>query len=102
VTKIKDSSRAGLTRRRFMAAATATAGAFGIHPSPTAAMSDTDTIIAPARETPIVRRVDVLVCGGGPAGVGAALFAARTGAKTMLIESMPFLGGVWTAVACRI
>ncbi len=98
MTKIKDSSRAGLTRRRFMAAATATAGAFGIHPSPTAAVSDTDTIIAPAREAPIVRRVDVLVCGGGPAGVGAALFAARTGAKTMLIESMPFLGGVWTAV----
>lgn len=47
---------------------------------------------------PVVRRVDVLVCGGGPAGCAAAVYAARAGAKTMLIENLPFLGGVWTAV----
>jgi hypothetical protein len=47
---------------------------------------------------PVIRRVDVLVCGGGPAGCAAAVYAARAGAKTILIENLPFLGGVWTAV----
>ncbi len=51
----------------------------------------------PAREIPVVERRDVLVCGGGPAGVAAALAAARSGAKTRLIELHGCLGGVWTA-----
>jgi flavin-dependent dehydrogenase len=38
--------------------------------------------------------VDVLVAGGGPAGIGAALAAARAGAKTLLIENHSFFGGV--------
>jgi hypothetical protein len=38
--------------------------------------------------------VDVLVAGGGPAGIGAALAAARAGAKTLLLERHGFLGGV--------
>ncbi|MCZ7599425.1 MAG: FAD-dependent oxidoreductase [Gammaproteobacteria bacterium] len=41
--------------------------------------------------------VDVLVCGGGPAGVGAALAAARSGARTLLVERFGMLGGMWTA-----
>ena len=53
-------------------------------------MPDSDTIMSPSRQVQIARRVDVLVCGGGPAGVGAAIFAARAGARTMLIETMPF------------
>ncbi len=39
---------------------------------------------------------DVLVCGGGTAGVAAAIAAARNGAKTALIEGSPFLGGMMT------
>ena len=39
---------------------------------------------------------DVLVAGGGSAGVGAAVSAAKTGAKTVLIEKNTFLGGVAT------
>jgi hypothetical protein len=50
-----------------------------------------------AREVPIVERCDVLVCGGGPAGVAAALAAARAGANTHLIELHGCLGGVWTS-----
>jgi len=45
----------------------------------------------------VADRCDVIVCGGGPAGVAAALAAARTGAKTRLMEVNGCLGGVWTA-----
>ncbi|NPV54889.1 MAG: FAD-dependent oxidoreductase [Firmicutes bacterium] len=40
---------------------------------------------------------DVAVFGSGPAGIGAALAAARNGAKTLLVEKMGFLGGQMTA-----
>jgi hypothetical protein len=51
----------------------------------------------PARKVPIVGRADVVVCGAGPAGVAAAIAAARAGAKTQLLEANGCLGGVWTA-----
>ena len=51
----------------------------------------------PARDLPVVGNADVVVCGGGPAGVAAALAAARKGAKTVLLEQHGCLGGIWTA-----
>lgn len=48
-------------------------------------------------DAPVIAEVDVLVCGGGPAGIGAALAAARNGARTMLIEQQGCLGGVATS-----
>jgi hypothetical protein len=51
----------------------------------------------PARQTDVIDEVDVLVVGGGPAGVCAAVSAARAGARTILIERHGFLGGMWTA-----
>ncbi|MFC1956520.1 FAD-dependent oxidoreductase [Chloroflexota bacterium] len=45
----------------------------------------------------MVRKVDMVVVGGGPAGFGAAVAAARNGAETVLIERYGFLGGMLTA-----
>ncbi|MDF2926366.1 MAG: glucose-inhibited division protein [Paenibacillaceae bacterium] len=55
------------------------------------------TFREPERDLPLAGHYDVIVCGGGPAGIGAAIAAARTGARTLIIENDGFLGGVWTA-----
>lgn len=44
----------------------------------------------------VIDGYDVIVCGGGPAGVAAAVSAGRKGAKTLLIERGGCLGGFWT------
>ncbi len=54
------------------------------------------TITEPARETRVCHDTDVLVVGGGPAGVAAAVAAARNGAKTCLVERYGHLGGMAT------
>jgi len=53
-------------------------------------------ITEPSRETKVLRETEVLVVGGGPAGVGAAVAAARNGADTTLIERYNHLGGMAT------
>lgn len=51
----------------------------------------------PARRTPVLGQCQVLVVGGGPAGLAAAVAAAQQGADTLLIERYGFLGGMGTA-----
>jgi len=58
------------------------------------------TVTEPSREVPVRAEVDVLVAGGGLAGVSAAVAAARGGARTLLIERNGFPGGVATAGMC--
>lgn len=50
--------------------------------------------IIQTREIPVIGRYDVVVCGGGPAGWIAAIAAARSGAKTAMVEQFGFAGGM--------
>ncbi|MBR0873625.1 FAD-dependent oxidoreductase [Bradyrhizobium tropiciagri] len=56
-----------------------------------------NTIAEPARQVPVYGEYDVAVLGGGPAGIAAAVAAARAGRRTLLIERYGFLGGMGTA-----
>ncbi|HKA10151.1 MAG TPA: FAD-dependent oxidoreductase [Candidatus Dormibacteraeota bacterium] len=52
------------------------------------------TVLEAARDVPVVAETDVLVVGGGPAGVAAAVEARRQGARALLTERYPYLGGM--------
>lgn len=56
-------------------------------------MSVSQTITEPARTTPVRGVYDILVVGGGPAGIMAALAAAGDGKRVALIEGRGFVGG---------
>ena len=60
-------------------------------------MTDRNFIMEPERRIPVSGTADVIVCGGGPAGVCAAVAAARLGAKTLLLEQGGALGGIMTS-----
>ena len=53
--------------------------------------------ITVSKSVPVVGSYDVVVCGAGPAGVIAAIAAAREGASVALVERFGFLGGMATA-----
>lgn len=58
------------------------------------------------RRTPVTEEVDVLVAGGGTAGIAAAVAAAREGARVSLVERYGFLGGLgvsaWPGTLCGL
>jgi hypothetical protein len=58
---------------------------------------NTTSIREPARDLPVRGEYDVVVLGGGPAGIAAATAAAMHGRKTLLVERYGFLGGMGTA-----
>jgi hypothetical protein len=55
------------------------------------------TIFEPARQIPLYGEYEIAVLGGGPAGIAAAVAAARAGRRTLLVERYGFLGGMGTA-----
>ena len=56
----------------------------------------------PSSEVPVLGEADVVVCGGGPAGISAAVSAARHGAKVILLERWPSVGGQSTNALVNI
>jgi NADPH-dependent 2,4-dienoyl-CoA reductase/sulfur reductase-like enzyme len=52
-----------------------------------------EVLYAERAELPVFWRGDVIVAGGGPAGLGAAIAARQSGAKVLLVERHAFLGG---------
>jgi len=55
------------------------------------------SITEPARNTPIFGEYEIVVLGGGPAGIAAAAASGALGRRTLLIERYGFLGGMGTA-----
>ncbi len=104
---MKSQKEKGITRREFFrnttkGAAVIAIGAGGMALSASAETADPaqkisgKTVKEAARETKVCRTADVVVVGGGPGGIGAALAAARSGADTVLIERYEHLGGMGT------
>ena len=95
----------GISRRKFFKSTAMTgAAAFAVgagiplsaQSSKPAAKVSGKTITEAARQTRVCQTCDVVVVGGGPGGIGAAVLAARSGAKTVLIERYEHLGGMAT------
>jgi hypothetical protein len=106
--KLSNEGENGITRRKFFkntamtGAAAVAIGAGGLalplssqsnKPSP---KTSSKTINEAGRQTRVCRTADVVIVGGGPGGIGAALTAARSGANTVLIERYGHLGGMGT------
>jgi hypothetical protein len=86
-----------IDRRRFLTATAAGAtGVAAVGRASDRGSADMGLCSEAAREVPLTADADVIVCGAGPAGVTAAIAAARAGAKVRLFEAHGALGGVWT------
>ncbi len=92
------SSTPNPSRRAFLQAALGGSLALPVLPGRgEAVVPKADMFHEPSHDLPINNDADVIVCGAGPAGIAAAITAARAGARTQLFEVHGCLGGVWTA-----
>ncbi|MCJ7822232.1 MAG: FAD-dependent oxidoreductase, partial [Armatimonadetes bacterium] len=54
------------------------------------------TVFEPGRELEVIEQAEVVVAGGGPGGVAAAIAAGREGADVLLVERYGYMGGLAT------
>ena len=100
----RDLSRRDFVKRAALTGAAAVAMGTGgaalasstARPNPSTSKISGKTVTEAVRETRVCRTADVVVVGGGPGGIGAAVAAARSGADTVLIERYEHLGGMGT------
>jgi len=89
-----------VTRRQAMGMTAAMVGGAAATGSgltlPACGSSSEGLIYEPGRVLPVLAETDVLVLGGGPAGMSAAIAAAREGVDTMIVERFGSFGGVIT------
>lgn len=94
-----------ISRRGFVRAA-ATSGAAALSGCASTGGRSRDDggaeIFLPERKVPVMAEADVVVCGGGSSGIAAAYSAAKNGAKVILIERWPSLGGMGTNALVNI
>ena len=94
------------TRRTFILSASGSSlGMLAAVTAAQAAKSDgspADGVVIPQRTVPVLAEADVVVCGGGTAGISAAYCAARHGVKVILLERWPSLGGMATNALVNI
>ncbi|MBI5828639.1 MAG: FAD-dependent oxidoreductase, partial [Chloroflexi bacterium] len=96
------------SRRQFLLAAGSGLGLSALGPATAEAAEKPKPrvvgghVIIPERKLPVLAEADVVVCGGGTAGVSAAYCAARHGAKVVLLERWPSLGGMATNALVNI
>jgi len=69
----------------------------GIASAGTAIQKNRKSVVEQAKKVPVIEDVDILVVGGGMAGVGAAVAAGRMGFRTLLVEYFGCLGGNGTS-----
>ena len=90
-----------ISRRSFLKASAVAGGAFVAWPMAASGQgidkNGKTSLTLPKRRIPVIMEVDVVVVGGGPAGFGAAVAAARNGAQTLLIERLGGPGGNMTS-----
>ncbi len=67
-----------------------------VQPNRSPALLANGQVIQPQRSLPVLTQTDVLVVGGGPAGVAAAVAARRAGAEVTIVERYGHFGGLWT------
>jgi FAD dependent oxidoreductase len=85
-------------RRQFVAAISAAAISTAVRVNADELVKPPESVFhEPTHSLTLVDDADVIVCGAGPAGVTAAITAARAGAKVRLFEAHGALGGVWTS-----